>query len=193
MRTWLRLAVLGLPLLASTAGRGSPLDFDLGNYDASQALEDTAQPRDCTVTYLVEDFVTNETFAARMQFTPAPHAIALKGHLPCPTFVPPRVTEAALEGCREHADKKADCVFADMSRGFHESPLLSDTSENAARCASDQASQIAIACRNAGNFDVCNVGCGEDRDAAILAARNRCQAKHRTACPITGALPVRAP
>lgn len=193
MRMWPRLAILVLPLLASAASRGAPLDFDLGDYDSSHALDDATKPRDCAVTYLVENFVTNETFVARMQFAPAPHAIALKGHLPCPAFVPPRVNEAALDGCRDHADKKSDCVFGDMSRGFRDSPLISNTSENASRCTSDLASQMAIACWNAGNVDVCNVGCGNDQDAAISAARNRCEAKHQKACPITAALPVQAP
>jgi len=193
MRPWLRLAILVLPLLASAASRGTPLDFNLGDFDSSHALDDATKPRDCTVTYLVENVVTNETFVARMQFTPGPHAITLKGLLPCPALVPPRVAEAALAGCRDHADKKSDCVFADMSRGFHDAPVIANSSGNAARCASDQAPQIAIACWNAGNFDVCNVACGADPDAAILAARNRCEATHQKACPITAALPVQAP
>jgi hypothetical protein len=113
--------------------------------------------------------------------------------MPCPSLVPPRVAETALDGCRQHAGKKTDCVFADMSRGFHEAPVISNTSENASRCASDQASQIAIACWHAGDFAVCNVGCGPSPDAAVVAARNRCEAKHQQSCPITGVLPVQGP
>ncbi len=194
MRIWLRrLAILVLPLLASAASRGSPLDFDLGGYDKPAVLESVGRPRACTITYLVEDFVANETYAARMQFTPAPNAVPRDGRLACPSLVPPLVAATALDGCRGHAAKQADCVFADMSRGFHDAPALANTAENASRCMSDQASQIAIACWNSGGSDVCNVGCGEDRDAAIAAARNRCEATHQKACSITGVLPVQAP
>jgi hypothetical protein len=194
MSIWVRrLAILVLPLLASAASRGSPLGFDLGGYDKPPMLDGVSKPRACTVTYLLEDYVANETFAARMQFSPAPNAVPTNGRMRCPSLVPPHVAEAALDGCRDHANKKVDCVFADMGRDFHDAPGITNTAENASRCASDQASQIGIACWNAGGSDVCNVGCGEDRDAAISAARNRCEATHQRACAITGVLAVQAP
>lgn len=113
--------------------------------------------------------------------------------MPCPIMMPPRVSEAALNACRDHANKPADCVFADMSRGFESAPLIVNTSENASRCESDQASDIGLACWNSGKFDVCNVGCGATASDAILAARKRCEAKHLKTCTITGAVPVEAP
>jgi hypothetical protein len=194
MRTWLRrCAILLLPLLASAASRGAPLDFNLGGYDKPTLLEGVGKLRACTVTYLLEDYATNELYAARMQFAPSPTAVPLKDRLPCPTLVPPLVTDTALNLCRDHAVKKTDCVFGDMSSGFHDKPELSNTSEATSRCTSDQASQIAVACWNSGGSDVCNVGCGEAPATAISAARKRCEATHQKACTITGVLPVSAP
>jgi hypothetical protein len=192
LRPALLLAGL-LPVLASTASHGSPLNFDLGEYSPPAVLQDNAKVPACTVAYLIEDFAANQTFLARMHFTPAPNAVAVKGRLPCPALVPPRVAQAALDGCRDHAGKKTDCVFADMSRGFAASPVISNTAENASRCGSDQALQIAIACGQSGQLDVCNVACGDTAAAAIATARGRCEAKHQRSCPITGVLPVRAP
>jgi hypothetical protein len=194
MRTWLlRCVILVLPLLASAASRGSPLDFDLGGYDKPTVLEGVGKLRACTVTYLVEDYVANEVYAARMQFSPAPSALPLRDRLPCPTLVPPLVADTARNLCRDHAGKPADCVFADMSRGFRDKPNVANTAEDASRCTSDQASQIAIACWNSGDYGVCSVGCGEDPGTAIAAARSRCEATHQKACSITGVVPVLAP
>ena len=194
MKTWfLRCTILVLPLLISAASRGAPLDFNLGGYDKPSLIEGVGKLRACTITYLLADHVANDLYAARMQFTPSPTAVPLKDRLPCPGLVPPQVGETALNLCRDHADKKTDCVFADMSSGFHDKPELANTSEAASRCMSDQASQIAVACSNSGASDVCNVGCGEDPAAAIAAARSRCEATHQKACPITGVLPVSAP
>lgn len=188
-----RCAILALALLVSTGSQGSPLDFNLGGYDKPTLLEGVGRLRACTVTYLLEDYAANEIYAARMQFTPSHSAVPLADRLPCPGLVPPLVAGTALNLCRDHADKKTDCVFADMNRGFHDKPDLANTSESASRCMSDQASQIAVACWNAGDTGVCNVGCGEDPAAAIAAARSRCEATHQQACTITGVLPVSAP
>jgi hypothetical protein len=194
MRTWLcRLVILALPLLASAASQGSPLDFDLGGYDKPSVLQGVNRPRACTIAWLLQDSATNDTFVARMQFYPAPNAVPMNGRLACPSLVPPAVVQAALDGCRAHAENKSDCVFADMSRGFRATPGIGNTVEDASRCASDHASQIAIACVRSGGSDVCNVGCGEDPAAAIAAARTRCEAVHQTACGITGVLPVPVP
>jgi hypothetical protein len=194
MTPWLwRIAILALPLLASAASHGSPLDFDLHGYDKPTLLEGVGKLRACTVTYLLENYAANETYAARMQFTPSPTAVPLGGRLPCPALVPPAVGETALDECSDHAANKADCVYADMNRGFRDKPDLANTAEGASRCLSDQASQIAVACSGAGGSEMCNVGCGEDPAAAISAARNRCEATHQAACSVTGVLPVAAP
>jgi hypothetical protein len=194
MTRWLRrVAILALPLLASATSRGSTLDFDLYGYDKPAMLEGVGKLRACTITYLMENYVSNDTYAARMQFTPAPTAVPLGGRLPCPTLVPPAVGETALDECRDHAANRSDCVFADMNRGFRDKPGLANTAEDASRCLSDQASQMAVACSDAGGSEVCNVGCGEDAVAAVTAARSRCAATHQKSCTVTGVLPVVAP
>ena len=193
MRRWHPfLAAWLLSLLAGAPAGATPLDFDMGDFTPPAAL-DTSKPHSCTITYLVVNDATNEVFATRMLLAPPPGAVAEHGDIPCPLVVSPRVGQAALDGCREHADRKADCVFADMSRGFETEPLVSNTSENASRCASDQAPEIAIACWSTGKLDVCSTACGASRDAAITAARNRCEAKHRKLCRVTGVLPVEEP
>jgi hypothetical protein len=194
MRIWLpRCAVLVLALLASATSLGSPLDFDLQGYDKPTVLEGVGQLRACTVAYLLVDVAANDTFIARMQFTPSPSTVPLQSRLPCPALVPKLVGETALNLCRDHAARPADCVFADMNRGFHDAPELANTTEDASRCTSDRASRIAIACANAGDASVCNVGCAEDSPTAIAEARSRCEATHQTSCPITAVLPVSAP
>lgn len=186
------LAVLSL--LAAIPARATPLSFDLGAFAPPAAPDIGDHPRDCTVTYLVEDDAANLTYAERMVFTPAPGGPpAQNGVMPCPALVPARVAQAALDNCQEHAAHKGDCVFADMSRGFQDAPGISNTAANASSCGSDHASRIAIACWRSGKLDVCNVGCGTSDQDAIAAARNRCQIKHQQACTITGALPVAAP
>ncbi len=194
MTKWLRrLAILLLPMLVSAASRASPLEFNLGGYDKPTVLEGVGSLRACTITYLLQNRVTNDTYAARMQFTPAPDAIPVGAQMPCPALVPPLVAETALNECREHAAGKADCVFADMDRDFPGKPELANTSESASRCLSDKASEIAVACLDSGGSTVCNVGCGADLPGAIAAARSRCEATHQNACTITGVLPVAAP
>jgi hypothetical protein len=194
MVTWLRrCAILLLPLLASAASRSAPLDFNLGGYDKPTLLEGVGKLRACTITYFLQNTAANELYAARMQFASSPTVVPSKDRLPCPALVPPLVSDTALNLCRDHADKKTDCVFGDMSGGFQDKPVLSNTSEATSRCMSDQASQIAVACWNSGGSDVCNVACGGDPAAAISAARSRCEATHRKACTITGVLPVSAP
>jgi len=192
MKSILRHAVLLLPLLLAVASHASPQHFDL-DMDLPPVIEDSTKPRQCTVTYLIEDTSNNDVFAARMQLTPASDAVAMKGRLPCPSSVYPRVGERALDSCRERAANPATCVFADMSRGFQADPHARSTSEGASHCASDLASQIAVACWNAGKFDVCNVACGNTTEEAMQAARNRCEGKHQKPCPITGTVPVLAP
>ena len=190
-----RLLLLLLPLLlAARAGHGAPQNFNLGSYGAPPVVERGGRPLVCTVTYLVQDDNTNETYAARMQFEPAPDAmVGANGRMICPGMMPPTVGEAALNGCRSHAAKAADCVFADMKKGFAAAPSVANTSSSGSRCSSDQASDAAIACASSGGRDVCNVGCGEEPDTAMTAARQRCEATHGKTCNITGWVPVEAP
>src|ERR1700733_14700786 len=108
MTPWLcRVVILALPLLASATSRGSPLDFDLHGYDRPAMLEGIGKLRACTITYLMENYLANDTYAARMQFPPVPTAVPLGGRLPCPALVPPAVGEAALNECRDHAAHKS--------------------------------------------------------------------------------------
>lgn len=131
-----RCVVLLLPLLlGSTASLSAPQNFNLGSYGAPPVANRGGKPLICTVAYLVEDYASNETYAARMQFTPAADAvIGQNGRMPCPGMMPPTVSQAALQGCRDHAAEASDCVFADMSRGFDASPSVENSSDNAARC-----------------------------------------------------------
>jgi len=196
MRAWCcRLAMLLLPaLLAATAVRGAPQNFDLGSYGAPPALARGDKPLDCTVTYLIQDDATNETYAVRMLFDPSPDAVVgQNGRTQCPAMIPPSVGQAALTGCRDHAAKASDCVFSDMDKNFPAAASVGNTSDIASRCASDQASQIALACLTSGKRDVCSVGCGDEPDTALEAARHRCEAVHGKTCNITGSLPVEAP
>lgn len=193
MKVWLpRLIFLLLPLLASSSSLASPLDFNLGQFGSPQIVG-APKPIACTVTFLIEDYVANETYAVRMKFLPDPEAVPVNGRIPCPALVPPRVAEAALDGCRNHATNRADCVFADMKRGFSSAPDLGNTSDASSRCQSDQASEIAIACADAGKLDTCSVACGNGALAAVLSARDRCETTHQKICRITGAVPVEAP
>jgi hypothetical protein len=199
-RRWMRVSacrilLLFLPLLLlGTESQGAPQNFDLGSYGAPSVVERGSKPLICTVTYLVQDDATNETYAARMQFEPSPDAsVGQNGRMPCPGMMPPTVGQAALDGCRSHAANAADCVFADMKSNFSAAPSVENTSANGSRCSSDQASQIAIACWSSGGHDICNVGCGEEPDAAVQAARQRCEAEHGKTCNITGSVAVEAP
>jgi hypothetical protein len=192
-RVLFRAAVLLLPLLVSATTLAAPQNFNRDYLALPSIVQDTTRPRECTVTYLVEDSATNDTFAVRMQISPAEKAVATAGRLPCPAQVPPHVSARALDGCRERAKNPKTCVFADMGRGFESDPQINNTSENASRCASDRASQIGIACWKSGKLDVCNVACGVTAGDAITAARTRCEAKQETSCNITGAVSVLAP
>lgn len=181
-----------LPALIAAAGHATPIQFGLGIFSPPQSINGPVRLPDCTLTYLTEDYVNNETYAQRMVFTPAPDAVPTKGVMPCPSLMSGRVAQATLTNCQQHAAHKADCVFADMNRGFHDKPGIASTAESTSRCASDEASHIGIACWRSGKTDICNVGCGNSAQAAISAARDRCERTHRQQCTITGALPVAA-
>jgi len=196
MRDWAICPAALLPalLFVCPAAWSAPQTFDLGSYSAPPVVNRGEKPLDCTVTYLVQDVATNETYAARMLFEPPPDAVVgQSGRTPCPGMMPPTVGETALAGCRDHAARPSDCVFADMNKKFPASPSVDNTSDITSRCVSDHASQIAIACLNSGKRDVCNVGCGDEPETALQAARHRCEAIHGATCNITGSVPVEAP
>jgi hypothetical protein len=187
-----RILLCLLPLFFATGSHATPLQFNLGTFAPPLSTQAPNTPRDCTITYLIEDDAANQTYAQRMVFAPPAGAVPQHGVMPCPTLMSGRVAQAALDNCQEHAAHSGDCVFADMSRGFRNEPGISNTAENASRCASDEASHIGIACWRSGKMDICNVGCGNSAEAAITAARSRCALKHQKECSITGALPVAA-
>ena len=189
----LRLAAALLPLLVTATTQAAVQQFNQGEFAPPPMLHDSTAPKQCTVTYLVEDIANNDTYAIRMQVAPSSTAVASEGRLPCPSIVPPRVGQRALDGCRERAADPKTCMFADMSRGFQSEPLIRNTSENASRCSSDLATDIGIACWKSGNLDVCNVACGSTSAEAMNSAKDRCEAKHLKGCRITGSMPVLAP
>lgn len=156
-------------------------------------VEDTTKAADCTVAYLVTDLATNDLYAVRMRIAPAADERPVNDLMPCPREIPPRIATRALDVCVDRAADPKSCVFADMGRDFADQPTASNTSEDAARCASDKASDIGVACWRAGELQVCGVGCGNSPAAAVAAAVRRCEARHQRSCPITGSLPVLAP
>jgi hypothetical protein len=141
----------------------------------------------------VTDISTNDMMAARMQIAPDPNERPVNNLMPCPRDVPPRVASRALDVCTIRAADPNNCVYADMGRDFEKQPRVDNTAENNARCASDKATDIGVACWRAGELQVCDVGCGKSPTGAISAAVERCEAKQQRQCPITGSLPVLAP
>jgi hypothetical protein len=156
-------------------------------------VRDTSKAADCTVTYLVTNVVTNDTIAVRMQIAPDPNDVAVDNLMPCPPNVPPRLAARALDACVKRAADSKQCVFADMGRDFEKQPRVDNTAENYARCTSDRATDIGVACWRSGTLEVCDVGCGNSPVSAVAAAVTRCEAKQQRQCPITGSLPVLAP
>lgn len=189
----MRWIALGVSLLlAGGSAYGAAVQFDL-NIGLPDVVRDSAQPRACTIAYLVSDVTNNDTYAVRMQITPLQNATSENGRLPCPSVVPSRVAARALNACVERAADPKTCVFSDMSREFTQAPEVRNTAENSARCLSDSASFIGIACWRSGGLDVCNVGCGGTQAEAEAAARERCETKQLQSCPTVGAVPVLAP
>jgi len=156
-------------------------------------IKDTTQAASCTVAYLVTNVTTNDMFAVRMEIAPDPNDKPVNDLMPCPRNIPPRVASRALDVCINRAADPKHCVFADMGRDFAERPKADNTAENNARCASDTATDIGVACWRSGELEICGVGCGDSPAAAVTAAVNRCEAKQQRQCPITGSLPVLAP
>lgn len=179
-------------VLGVVSAQATPLSWEL-KLGLPPVVQDSTKPRQCTVTYLVEDIATNDAYAARMQISPAEDARPTGNLMPCPAMVSPRLAARALDECTSRAADPRSCVFADMSRGFQTEPELRNTAENASRCPSDRFSHIGIACWKSGTLDVCNVGCGPTAEEAQARARARCADKHQTVCPVSESVPVLAP
>jgi hypothetical protein len=181
-----------LAALLVAPGRTTPLDWEL-HISQPPIVQDSTRPRQCTVTWLVADTGTNDVYAVRMQIAPTDDARPQGGRLPCPSSVPVRMAERALDACTARAADARSCVYADMSRGFEAAPEIRNTAENASRCSSDKATAIGIACWHSGRLDVCDVACGATPAAAETAAQARCKDKHQRTCTTAGSVPVLAP
>ncbi|HXT79388.1 MAG TPA: hypothetical protein VN702_07485 [Acetobacteraceae bacterium] len=181
--------LLALGMLATPAAHAAPTPFDL-NLDLPPVIGESTKPPDCTIVYLTTDTSTDDVYAERMMIEPSDNAVPVAGRMPCPARIPPKLADQAMADCEARAADPKHCVFADMSRGFERERSINNTAENTARCASDTATDIGIACWKSGTLDVCNVGCGQSVAEAVAQARRRCEAKHRQSCPLTGSLPI---
>jgi hypothetical protein len=188
---YLALACFALWCLSASVWAGSSTSDMLNTLPP--VIKDTTRAANCTVTYLVANIVTNDMLAVRMQVSPDPNDRPANDLMPCPPDIPPRVASRALDACVVRSADPKDCVYADMGRDFDKQPKVDNTAENNARCSSDKAAQVGVACWISGNLQVCDVGCGDTAATAVAAAVARCEAKHQRQCPITGSLPVLAP
>jgi hypothetical protein len=185
------------PLIAALAGllvltmpaRTAPVGWDL-KFTEPPVIQDSTKPRQCTVTWLVDDTATSDVYAVRMQIAPTEDARAVGDRLPCPSNVPPRLAARALDVCSARAADPRTCVYADMSRGFELTPDVRNTAENTSRCPSDKFSHIGIACWKSGTLDVCDVGCGRTAEDAQVEARARCAEKQQKTCDAVGSIPI---
>ena len=156
-------------------------------------VTDTSRPRYCTIAYVTVDSATNDVFMARMEVDPAQTDQAANGLYPCPRDIPARLATRALEPCLSRVVDGKTCVFGDMSRGFEKRPDGRLTAENTSRCPSDVYSHIGVACVHLGDYDVCNVACGNSEETARDAARGRCETKQQQICTIAGSAPILPP
>lgn len=187
-----RLMVVALMVLLPAMAHTAPMPFNFP-VGMPPIVDDSAAPRQCTMTYLVQDIASNDMYAARMQVLPKQDAEPVNGAMPCPTAAPGRMITQALEVCGVRAVDRKTCVFADMARDFQLEPEVRNTAENTSRCASDTSNTIGVACWKSGTLDVCSVACGQSAQEAVDLARLRCESKHQKTCDITGSLPVSLP
>jgi hypothetical protein len=188
----LTLAAALLLLSAGPAANAGPLPFEL-DLHIPPVIADSTAPTKCTVTYMVADLTNNDLYAARMQIDPAETDTPVRNRLPCPATMPPRVGLRALDLCTTRTGEARYCVFADMARGFQREPDIRNTAENAARCASDKASDIGVACWMSGTLTICNTACANSPQEAVANAQARCEDKQQRNCPITATVPVSGP
>jgi hypothetical protein len=191
MRRGVLALVLSLQFTIFAAEAG-PLPFDL-QLHIPPVISDSTAPVKCTVTYLVADLTNNDLYAARMRIDSADTDSPVQNRLPCPATLPPRLGLRALDICTTRTGESKYCVFADMARGFEREPDIHNTAENAARCGSDKASDIGVACWMSGTLAVCNVACANSPHDALDQARTRCEDKQQHSCPITATAPVSGP
>ena len=123
----------------------------------------------------------------------AEEARPVRNRMPCPAAVPARLSVRALDVCAIRVEDPNTCVYADMSRGFENDRVGRNTSSNSARCRSDQAEFIGLACWKSDTLDVCSVGCGTSEADAKAQARARCEDKHQQSCRVTAVAPVLVP
>jgi hypothetical protein len=188
-----RILAGGLILLwAGIAAKAGPVAFDL-ELHVPPVIADSTAPTKCTLTYVVADLTNNDLYAARMRIDPVETDTPMQNRLPCPTTISPRVGLRALDVCTTRTGESKYCVFADMSRGFEREPDIHNTAENAARCSSDKASDIGVACWMSGKLSVCNVACANSPADALDQAKARCEDKQQHNCPITATVPVSGP
>jgi hypothetical protein len=186
------LAGVLLLLCGAVAAQAGPLGFDLGLH-VPPVIADSTAPTKCTVTYMIADLTNNDLFAARMRIDAAETDTPVQNRLPCPAMIPPRVGLRALDVCTSRTGEAKYCVFADMARGFEREPDIRNTAENAARCSSDKASDIGVACWMSGTLSVCNTVCANSPAEALVQAKARCEDKQQHSCPVTATVPVSGP
>jgi hypothetical protein len=186
------LGCLLMLLWCGVAAEAGPLGFDL-DLHVPPIVADSTAPAKCTVTYVVADLTNNDLYAARMRIAPVETDTPVRNRLPCPATISPRVGLRALDVCTTRTGEAKYCVFADMGRGFERAPDIHNTAENAARCSSDTASDIGVACWMSGKLSVCNMACANSPADALVQARARCEDKQQHSCPITATVPVSGP
>jgi hypothetical protein len=186
------IVALALLLPAGRPALAGPQAFDL-DLHVPPVIADSKAPTRCTVTYMIDDLTNNDLYAVRMRVDPVETDTPVQNRLPCPTDIPPRIGLRALDVCTTRTGQSKYCVFADMSRGFDRDPDIRNTAENAARCTSDKASDIGVACWNAGQLSVCNTVCANSPQDALAQAKARCEDKQQHSCPITATTPVSGP
>jgi hypothetical protein len=189
MRDAIRFALLGVVLFMPLRLLAGPAIFDV-DPTVPPVILDSQAPLTCTVTYLIEDASTGDLFAQRIRVPPGDSDQAVDHRLPCPSDVLPRLSNFAREVCTIRALDRSSCVFADMSRDFATKPDIGNTAAETARCQSDAAKNLGVACWMNGATAVCNVGCGNSEATAIAAARSRCEEKQQRSCPATAVLAV---
>ena len=191
-RTGTIVRLLVLLLAAGQAAFGGPVPYPSEN-DPPPVVEASTKPRECTLAWLVTDLATGDLFLSRMEIAPDENATAVKGQLPCPVKLPPRLAGMALEACSTRTGNSRSCVFADMEAGFNRERAPRGTSENASRCGSDLYTHIGVACWSGNGLDICSAACGQSELDAKSQARGRCEATHGRICGITGAAPIATP
>jgi hypothetical protein len=169
-----------------------PMEFDR-DLGIPPVVADSGAPVPCTITYLIADILTNDTFVMRMRIAATEEARPVRNRMPCPTTVPARLSVRALDVCAIRVEDPNTCVYADMSRGFENDRVGRNTASNGARCRSDQSDFIGLACWKSDTLDVCSVGCGNTEAEAKAQAQARCEDKHQRSCRVTAAAPVLVP